>query len=296
MDIQGTMKLMYEVLRTKEDRALMVWEDERQAMTVQMEVLKSENAAQAAIIKRQQTEYDNLMKTVAGFNTISAASSSSSRNFLANIPKPVRQQSTPKEAPNSHSKRPRESNADEEPDFISINRSKSSKKGPMDSFFASGTATATSSGAAASKIASKGKNKVTTKINNGVQSKLTKANTMMDDSWLYESTYRDTTSNSKRGGAGSGGEEEEDAVEMEVVVNQPAKHQTSRDVNTEDSLRREDKNNYGGKINNCSRIEAPAMSSSTSTVPVHTLHQQGMQAKPIVPPAYEGMYCICTPC
>lgn len=192
MELRGITSLLYELTRVKEDRIVMGWEDERSSTLAKFEKLKASNAAQAAEILRQREEYENLLRTISGFQKATSPAPGS-RNFLANItniPKVVRPKA--KEVSiRTPNKRPREYNADDEPDFISIDRSKASKKGPMDSFFGVGTAAASAS-SGASKSSKIVKNKHTddenTNETNKKRTKTPKTPKVVnhcDDAWMF---------------------------------------------------------------------------------------------------------------
>ncbi len=207
MELRGITSLLYELTRVKEDRIIMGWEDERSSTLAKFDQLKASNTAQAAEILRQREEYENLLKTISGFQKATSPTPVS-RNFLANItniPKVVRPKAKEVSIPTPN-KRSREHNVDDEPDFISIDRSKASKKGPMDSFFSSGTAAV---GASKSSKLPKQKqaddenihetNKKRTKA-----SKPPKAVNHCDDAWMFtqEEVLAKDSSGSKTGSKG----------------------------------------------------------------------------------------------
>eukprot|EP01032_Pedospumella_encystans_P021728 gene21728-24639_t len=192
MELRGITSLLYELTRVKEDRIVMGWEDERSSTLAKFEKLKASNAAQAAEILRQREEYENLLRTISGFQKATSPAPGG-RNFLANItniPKVVRPKVKEVSIPTPN-KRPREHNTDDEPDFISIDRSKASKKGPMDSFFGAGT-TAASASLGASKSSKTAKNKHTddenTNETNKKRAKAPKTPKVVnhcDDAWMF---------------------------------------------------------------------------------------------------------------
>lgn len=207
MELRGITSLLYELTRVKEDRIVMGWEDERSSTLSKFEQLKTTNAAQAAEILRQREEYENLLRTISSFQKATSPTPVG-RNFLANItniPKVVRPKSKEVSIPTPN-KRPREHNVDDEHDFISIDRSKASKKGPMDSFFSSGTAAvgASKSSKLPKQKHAEDENIHETNKKRAKASKPPKAVNHCDDAWMFtqEEVLAKDSSGSKTGNKG----------------------------------------------------------------------------------------------
>lgn len=131
MDFHQMTNIMYELMRVKEDRLLMSWEDDRGHFVRSIQSLQETNVALLHEQERQNVAYHNLLSTIASFNPISSTN-------LSPITAVCAGRNRASDASNSVQKRARSSNEDEG-DFISINRNKHLKKGPMDSFFNSST-------------------------------------------------------------------------------------------------------------------------------------------------------------
>ena len=117
MELVDISKLLYEMTRTKEDRLLMKWEDDRGRLIEEIHSLSSANHSATETIRRQSDEYNALIQTISNFGV-----KSSPRRTSQYVNSKV---STNKKTP-----------ADSSPeDFITIDRSKTTKKGPLHSFF-----------------------------------------------------------------------------------------------------------------------------------------------------------------
>lgn len=117
MELVDITKLLYEMTRTKEDRLLMKWEDDRGRLIEEIHRLSRANLSATKTIRRQSDEYNALIQTISNFGVKSSPRKSS--KYVNN--KVSLNEKTP---------------ADSSPeDFITIDRSKTTKKGPLYSFF-----------------------------------------------------------------------------------------------------------------------------------------------------------------
>lgn len=121
MELQDIAKLVYEITRVKEDRLLMKWEDDRAHWLAEVERLREAYRDSCDEIARQQSDYNALLHTVASFGT-------------KRSPPRVRLSQNGKEGVNNSSTKNQP--GEDKDGFITINRSKGSKTGPMHSFFA----------------------------------------------------------------------------------------------------------------------------------------------------------------
>lgn len=158
MEFKQISEIMYGLMRVKEDRLLMKWEDDRGVLVRHIQSLTNANTELVNEQTRQQKAHNNLMHTIATFNPIISSLSPSSRN---NNQENNYINSTSAKLASSAFKRARPPQQDDDGEFISINRNKQLKTGPMDAFFNSGgpSSANASARARASTSASKTSNK-----------------------------------------------------------------------------------------------------------------------------------------
>jgi hypothetical protein len=147
MELQDIARLVYEATRVKEDRLLMKWEDDRCSLYHEIERLRDKNErlrqrveSSKEVIQRQKGEYDNLIQTVASFGTKTKTSPPSAPSLVPAKSAPVHKNNKKAGSTSSNSSSgkpavPKYTTDGADDEFISIDRNKVVKKGPLHSFF-----------------------------------------------------------------------------------------------------------------------------------------------------------------
>ena len=72
MELCDISKVLYEMMRLKEDRLLMTWEDERGNFLAEINKLRTSTEAANEKISEQQSDYERLIRTISGFSSTSS--------------------------------------------------------------------------------------------------------------------------------------------------------------------------------------------------------------------------------